>query len=408
MRNNLYKTNDPEILLRLKRLEANAVLDVLRYINQAHIKQEQIFKIARNALLAQCNVRKMKFIYQTEDGFKTGVKLGIGKLTPKAIKELPSVLGYVNVAAESHPELHAMGVENIVPVNFKNEVRAWFLVADFAETEAEKENDLLFIETLANVVSVAIENRQLIQEMVQQESLKRELEVAERIQKQLLLTEFDVVNGATIYAENEAHHKIGGDFYDVIPRSEQGFFICIADVAGKGIGAALLMANLQANLRALILSENTLESVIQKLHKILNNITGCEQFVTFFLAHVRTSEGEIDFINAGHNPPVFFHEGNMRTLDAGTIPLGIVNLPMIEEGTIQYSPGDMLFLYTDGLVEQHNEKDEMLGEEPVHELLEKLLDKSPKEIVEALKILHRDFAGEAINDDDITMMAVKF
>lgn len=407
-RQNAYKTNDPEILLRLKRQEADALRDVLRSINRAALKPEQIFKIARNALLAQCNVRKMMFVYRSDSSYHIGIKHGFGKITMEGLQELPRHLEVRRTSAECFPHLHAMGAEYVVPVNHKNEVGAWFLVSEFAETEAETENDLIFIETIGNVVSAAIENRALVHELVQQESLRRELELAEKIQRQLLTTDFDTLVGAEIYAENVSHHHIGGDFYDLITRGEKGFFLCIADVAGKGIGAALLMASLQAYWRALILSENDLESVVQKLHRNLHAITRGEQFVTFFIAHVRSLDHEIDYINAGHNPPVLISGGQMKELKKGTIPLGIMDLPKIEEGTVPFGKGDMLFLYTDGLVEQHNAADEMLGSERVQASLMDLREASPKHIISELNGLFRQFAGDAIQEDDVTMMAVKF
>jgi sigma-B regulation protein RsbU (phosphoserine phosphatase) len=408
MRDNVYKTNDPEVLLQLKRQEAEALLDVLRSINLAHLKPEHIFKIARNALLAQSNVKRMKFVFRTEDGYRTGVRRGFGKMDETAYDELPDQLGVTRVDHETHPQLAEHGVEWIVPVNYQNEVRAWLLVADFAETDAELRNDLIFIETIGNVVSAAVENRNLIQEMIQQESLKRELEVAQTIQQQLLPNDFSQLEGAEVRAENTAHHMIGGDYYDIIPRAEHGFFVCIADVAGKGIAAALLMANLQANLRALILSENDLRDVIKKLHKTIYSVTRGDKFVTVFLAHVRTEDREIDYINAGHNPPLFYTCDGRRELNAGTIPLGMIDLPTIEMETVSYNPGDMIFLYTDGLVEQHNAKGEMLGDEPVLAKLDELCGKSAGTILDEMSAMYTAYAGDAVRDDDITMMVVRF
>lgn len=404
---NAYKTNDPEILLRLKRQEADALRDVLRSINRSAMTPEHIFKIARNALLAQCNVKKMKFIYKVDDQYHVGIKHQMPKINLEALQELPRHLEIRKVSQECFPHLHAMGAEYIVPITYKNEVGAWFLVADFAETESELENDLIFIETIGIVVSTAIENRALITELVQQESIRRELELAEKIQRQLLTTDFDVIQQADIYAENVSHHHVGGDFYDVISRGEKGFFLCIADVAGKGVGAAMLMASIQASVRALILSENDLKSVVYKLHRSIHAITRGEQFVTFFIAHVRTTDGEIDYINAGHNPPVQFSQGKMRELDKGTIPLGIMELPYMEEETIPYRPGDLFFLYTDGLVEQNNPKEEMLGADAVVAKLGDLLDADPRHIILEMNKLYRSWQGEAVQEDDVTMMAVR-
>jgi phosphoserine phosphatase RsbU/P len=408
MRRNAYKTNDPELLLRLKRQEADALLDVLRSMNQAHLRIEHIFKVARNTLLAQCEVRRMKFVYRIDDTYHTGVRHNFPKITPEAIRELPVTIANTKVDAEKHPALHALGVEYVVPINYKNQVAAWFLVAEFAEMDEELANDLIFIEIIGNVVSAALENRSLIEEMVQQESLRRELEVAEKIQRQLLPTNFDHIESAKVYAEIHAHHHVGGDFYDVISRGEKGFFVCIADVAGKGIGAALLMANLQANLRALILSENDLESVIRKLHDLLYGITGGDQFVTFFIAHVRPPEGEIDYINCGHNPPLLARDGVLRELNVGTIPLGIIGLPSVEEATIQYAPGDVFFMYTDGLMEQHNPADLMLGEHRIHTCLAEFAGQDVKEIVKEMKTMWETFRAGAEQEDDVTMLAVKF
>jgi len=408
MRRNFYNPDDPEVLLRLKRQEADALRDVLKSINMSQLRTRQIFKIAQNTLLAQIGVRKMSFVYREEDGLKYGMNRGIGKLNAEAELELPDNLKIQAVDPENQSQLHQLGVQYIVPINFRNEVHSWFLVADFAETEAETENDLIFIETIGNIISTALENRRLILEMVQQESLKRELEVAERIQQQLLPTDFSLVEEADIYARNFAHHKIGGDYYDIIPRSDQGYFICIADVAGKGIGAALLMANLQANLRALILSENSLVDLVHKLHTLLHKVTQGEKFVTFFIAHVRTDEQQIDFINAGHNAPALLRNGEIQLLETGTIPLGIMNLPEVGEETISYQKGDLLFLYTDGLVEQQDPTDEMLGEERVYERLKNCKCNTAQAIVEDINALHTEFSQKAIQDDDLTMMAVRF
>lgn len=407
MRRNYYNSDDPEVLLRLKRQEADALRDVLRSINMRQLKTRQIFMIAQNTLMAQLGVRKMLYVYRDGDDYQYGMLRGIGKLNEEAKVELPAQLKVIKVDPDVHVELHSLGVEYIVPINYRNEVNAWFLVANFADTEAETENDLIFIETIGNIISTALENRALIKELVEQESLRRELVVAERIQQSLLVKDFSIVKEADIFALYTSHHKIGGDYYDLIPRSVNGFFVCIADVAGKGIAAALLMANLQANLRALILSENRLVDVVEKLHVLLLEVTQGEKFVTFFIANVRPDERRIDYINAGHNAPLHLRGDEIVELEAGTIPLGIVDLPYVNEGGFTYEPGDTLFLYTDGLVEQHNKDDEMFGEDRIKERLSKTKQESAQVIVEDMAEVYEEFTGKAVRDDDVTMMAIR-
>ena len=404
---NVYNTTDPEVLLSLKRQEALAMRDVIRSMNQAHLKPEHIFKIAQNTLLAQLGVRKMAFFYKQETGFQTGLKRGFPEVSDQLFAELPSNLELLHVSPIKNPILSAFGAEYVVPVQFRNDVGAWFVIADFAESDAERENDLIFVETLSNVLSAALENRNLVQEIVQQEALKKELELAGKIQAQLLSYDFSNIQGGEIAALNVPHSQVGGDFYDVISRGEKGFFVCIADVAGKGMAAALLMASLQASLRALILSEDTLESVIRKLHQNIYRITQGDKFVTLFLAHVKIQTREIDYINAGHNPPWLISGNQLLPLEMGTIPLGILDLSHLEQGTLPYQAGDQLFLYTDGLVEQENLAGEMMGEETVEELLAESPCQTAAEMLARVNESYSQFGKGVDPADDITMMAIR-
>ena len=406
----VFDTGNLETLLLLKRQEADALRDVIRAINGSRIKPEHIFLIAQNTLLAQLRVRKMIFLYRSDGVMLEGIRYGFPPEMEVPADELPQGRRVVSVSEETHPILHGAGVEYVLPFSFQDNVNAWFLVAEFAESEEEVENDLIFIETIGNILAVAVENRELINEFVRQEALRAELEVAEKIQKQLLPSDFSMIEQAEISAMNLAHHKVGGDFYDVVSRGEKGFFICIADVSGKGMPAALLMASLLSNLRALILSENQLESVIRKLHTALADITQGDKFVTLFLAHVRTEDHEIDYINAGHNPPVLRKSGTneLMVLNKGTIPLGILDLPAIEQGTVTYGPEDLLFLYTDGLLEQTNKEGEFLGEERIAEALQQDDSGSASTILQRVLEMYRQHSEGVHAEDDITLMAVRF
>ena len=407
MSNNVYNTTDPERLLRLKRLEAEALRDVIRAFKQFHHKPANMFKIVQNTLLAQLGVAKMGFLFRVNDEMQTGITRGFKAFQDPQYKELPTEAGVIRITKEAQPLLHAAGVENVVTFTFHDSPSAWFLLADFAETETERENDLIFIETLGYVITAILENNYLVGEMISQESLKRELEVAEKIQRQLLLTEFGHITGAEVAAFNEPHHRVGGDFYDVISRGDKGFFVCIADVSGKGIGAALLMASLQAQFRALILSENTLKDVIKGLHKSLIQITGGEQYVTLFLAHIQKENRVIDYINAGHNYPLFIHGNEVTELKEGTIPLGMLDLPFVHEGKLNWTPGDRLFLFTDGLPDQLNQKGDMIGDSRTRDFLGSWDTESPAEMIAHVIEKWKDFSGGVEASDDVTLVALR-
>jgi len=405
---NAYDTNDPRKLLALRRLEADALLDVLRTINHAELKISQLCLIARNVLRAQLGVRKMAFFYLYRDRWKEGMRVGFKPFSSETSAEMHGLTHITPVEEANLPALSEEGVEYVVPITNRGETTAFFLIADFADSEVEAQNDLIFIETLGNILGVAIRNRQLFQEKMEQEFLRRELEVAEAIQKQLLISDFSRFDDLDIYGINEAHHRVGGDFYDVIKKEHGVTFVCIADVAGKGIGAALLMSNLQANLRALCAQYNDLPTIITELNRILYGITVGEKFVTLFLAGIDTHAEELHYVNAGHNYPILVQGGTPKRLDVGCILLGIMPELNLEQGSCEYQAGDLLFMFTDGVVEQTNPQEEMYGGERVVGELLKMQEYGSQTIVKNIQRSLKQFAGQVEPADDITMLCVTF
>ena len=405
---NVYNTTDPQKLLDLKRQEADALLDVLRTINHNELNIKQLCLIARNTLRAQLGVKKMIFFYEYQGTWKEGIQIGFPTFSKADIEEMIDIKSISAITPESHPGLHLQGVEYVLPIKNRDEVTAFFAIADFADSEIEAQSDIIFIETLGNILSVAIRNKQLFIEKMEQEFLRKELEVASTIQNQLLISDFSRFREIDVYGLNIAHHGVGGDFYDVIKKGRGTTFVCIADVSGKGIGAALLMSNLQANLRALCAQSNDLEAIIKNLNTILFNITTGEKFVTLFLARIDSRARKITFVNAGHNYPVFIHNGKVNRLDSGCILLGIMPELSIERSSIVFEPGDLLFMFTDGVVEQTNLEDEMFGSERIIEKLKEVQQKDSQNIVNEVQEALTDFSEQVRAMDDITMLSVKF
>lgn len=406
---NAYNTNDPSKLLELKRLEADALLDVLRTINQSdELRISQLCMIARNVLIAQLGVRKMMFYYDAGGEWAEGMRVGFPEFGEAQLKELFTVNKLTEISPESFPALAELRVEYVVPVDNRGNIMAYFCIADFADTEVEAQNDLIFIETLGHILSVAIRNKQLFREKMNRELVLRELEVAETIQKQLLISDFSRFREIDVYGLNVSHYRIGGDFYDVIKKGKGTTIVCIADVAGKGIGAALLMSNLQANLRALTAQYNELAPIITELNKILYQITTGEKFVTLFLAKIDTFRQEIHYINAGHNYPVMIHSNQNHFLDQGCLLLGITPQLQVSETSLRYSPGDLLFMYTDGIVEQSNPKGELFGLDRLVSSLHESQHTTAKDIADNLMQTLQVFRADQEANDDLTMLGVKF
>ncbi|WNJ20148.1 PP2C family protein-serine/threonine phosphatase [Pontibacter sp. G13] len=394
-------------LLQLKRLEAESLLDVLRSINLQDLKVSQMCMIARNVMLAQLGVKKILFFYEWKGNWELGIDIGFPNASEGLLDEVRAVKELHKVG-NGQTLLQQIGAEYVMPLKLKEDETAYFVIAEFADSEMEAQNDLIFIETLGNVLAVAIRNQALFEEKLEQEVIKRDLEVASTIQQQLLISDFQRFREIDVFGFNEPHRGVGGDFYDIVKRGKGTTFICIADVAGKGISAALLMSNLQANLRTLCTLWEEPKDIVRELNKILFQITGGEKFVTLFLARIDSSKYSLTYTNAGHNHPLLVSEKGLEELQVGSPILGVFESLEIDQATVPFQKGDLLFLYTDGLLEQANASDEMYGEDRIESMVGKSWQQSAKELYHTMIEDLEAFRGSAPSADDITIMCVKF
>jgi sigma-B regulation protein RsbU (phosphoserine phosphatase) len=209
--------------------------------------------------------------------------------------------------------------------------------------------------------------------------------------------------GAT-YLPNQ---NIGGDYFDFIRLSEHEFIWCIADVSGKGISAALLMANLQASLRAWASVEDDLSKVITKLNQILISNTNGERFITLFLGRYHEVTHELTYVNAGHNPPILILNNEVKFLKQGTTMIGAFDeLPFINLGKETLAPGTLIFNYTDGLVESADE-DVFIEDDELVSYLQTAksfgVDELNKSLLKNIQTTHK----AKMNSDDITILSIK-
>lgn len=402
-----FPLDDPKKLLELKRLESHALLDVLRTINLYELSVTQLCLITRNVLRAQLGVKRVSFLYQYESQWCEGIRLNMPIFSDAALDELFALRKTTNLQTDTTPTLREIGAEYAVPILNRGEAVAYFVIAEFADSEVEIQNDLIFTETLGNILHVAIYNHQLFQERIAQEFLRKELEVAEIIQRQLLISDFSNFPDHDIFGINVPHHGIGGDFYDIVQKGDGVTFICIGDVSGKGIGAALLMSNLQANLRALCARYDSPAKIVEELNTILYNISGGDKFVTLFLAGIDRDSRTITYVNAGHCYPIFLQEDSHRFFESSCMLLGIVPQLDIAEASVSYEKGDVLLLFTDGIVEQENSAGEMFSSERILAEVLHMRQASARTIVEHLRVTLNAYGEGAERADDVTMLCIK-
>ena len=248
----------------------------------------------------------------------------------------------------------------------------------------------------------------LARKQIEQEAYRKELEIAKQVQNYLIPNILPDENNLQLEASYIPHQDVGGDYYDYIPLENGDFIICVADVSGKGVPAALLMSNFQASLRTLVRNSSDLKQIIEELNFQINFSGNGENFITFFIAHYEKKQSKITYVNCGHNPPILLSNGQKVLLDVGTTILGMFNpLPFIEVGSVEVNDDFLLFAYTDGVIETFDESGEEFGQERLEAILEKHASGD-------LAALHNiafqaldEFRGTKAFHDDITMLSCK-
>lgn len=349
--------------VRLKQLLLDSVLEMTIAIN-SNFPTEQLLKIYEFILRSQLDIGKMalfsfdnewqcKIIYGVDPDFLT---YGFD-VEKELVKKVSNDVLIIDKTASTFSE-NIKKFDIIIPVFHKDEALAFALIGGHWAETYQADNDLIqYIQTITNIIIVAIENKQLARDRIQREGMKKELELAAQMQAMLFPTHLLHTPDIEMKATYLPHQDIGGDYYDYISINENEFIMCIADVSGKGMAAALLMSNFQASLHALLSYTTHLPDLVSQLNDKVNENAKNEKFITFFICKINHKELEITYINAGHNPPVLVQDNKITLLEDGSTGLGMFDkLPFLNEKKIKYKKGSILSLYTDGIVEQENDQ----------------------------------------------------
>jgi phosphoserine phosphatase RsbU/P len=387
----------------LKQMELNSLLEITQAINN-NMSEDNLYKIYEFTIRANLNIRQLVLIVREADDWGQKVIFGLNSTEDLMLDR--KYLEIEKVTPIKDPE-SSMGFEYAIPVKHKKNMLAVVLVAQ--SKEQPEELNTTFLQAISNLIIVAIENKRLARTQLEEESFRKELEIAKGVQK--LLFPDKLPDGARLkmQASYLPHHSIGGDYYDYIPINANQFLICIADVSGKGIPAAIMMSNFQAALRTLLRQTSNLTEIVEALNfQIMENAKG-EQFITFFGAIYDHILNTLVYVNSGHNPPYLVDKkGKMIALTEGSTVLGAFDeLPFINEGFIDDLDGFTLFAYTDGLTETENPDEEELGSDPLEEYFSKNYSKSLPEIHQDILEMLDTFRESKPYRDDITMLSCK-
>jgi|GEM_PF-1312589 len=269
--------------------------------------------------------------------------------------------------------------------------------------------------TLASRAAGSIENAWFFKEALVSREMERELTLAASIQQDLFPKNMPIPKGWDVSARNRQARQVGGDYFDGMwlrlgdaGSETRKVLYVVADVAGKGIGSALLMANIQATLRALLHHEPSLESIATEANSLLFASTPSNRYATAFLLLLDPSTGEADFVNCAHNNPLLLRANQeVEFLDGPGLALGMMARSTQSQVRVAISVGDILVIYTDGVSEAMNVRDEEFGVDRLRDVVRKLASQSAKTIVDGIFQAIEYHVGDAPQHDDITLMVIK-
>lgn len=397
---------------KVSEFKLNTLLEITNAINN-NLPEEQLFVLFQYILEHQLNIGRAVGYLLREESWSSILQYGATEEEMLInVEEDLAHIKDITVLEMLGESSHATNFDVVIPVFHQSQIIAYILLGDLDEQELKASpiiKHLPFIQTLANITAVAVENKRLMRESLEQERLKQELETASEMQSMLLPRVLPNDKDFQIAAYYRPHQEVGGDFYDVQLINEDELVICLADVSGKGISAAILMANFQANLRAQIAVESDLEVIINNLNQsVWRNASG-ERFITALLAKYNRKTGVLEYVNCAHPAPIIMIEGEISRLDVGCVGLGMFDeLPFVKIGRITLSKDTMLVSYTDGVNELESMDGTPFEDEMVIDIIAAQQYNSMNDFNMLLMNALSQHKGNLDYHDDIAIVSCKF
>lgn len=394
--------------IKLKTIQLHWLLQITKAVNY-NLPAEQLFNIYKSVLQDHLRVNKLLlFVYETHWQQILSYGIDYHHFNIDAENDFNHLNEYTPGNKKAPQWLREF--ETIIPVIHNQKPLAYAFIGGFSDFSASQKKEIIpFIHTITNIIVVAIENKRLSKESIRQATLEKELELAAEMQALLLPEDLDGYGVFEVEATYLPHQEVGGDFYDYFRLNENESLVCMADVSGKGMAAALLSSNFQANLRALAAHTSDLCELIKILNeKVFQNAKG-EKYITVFIGVINHDSKQIRYVNAGHNPPVLVSQKQVHLLEKGTTGLGMFEkLPFLNEGEIHFPTNAMLFCYTDGITELEDASGNFFG---MDNFKKAVVQHSPttssklfhSSLLDALNIFRKDI----LFNDDVTLLTIK-
>lgn len=317
---------------------------------------------------------------------------------------------------EERRELAQLGTEVLLPLSGREKMLGFVSLGAKRSEEPFTGNDLRLLKSVAVQTGLALENAQLMtaiaEEVAQRERLNREVEIAREVQERLFPQHLPTIQGLDYCGACRPALGVGGDYYDFLALPDGGLGIAIGDVSGKGISAALLMASLEASLRAeAARAPEYLPDLVSSVNRLVYQASTSNRYATFLYGQYAPASREFTYVNAGHNPPMLFHRRGSelsvaRLMKGGTV-VGLLENSPYQQETVVLEPGDILVAFTDGISEAMNLNDEEWGEDKLVETVKACASLKSTEILSRIMQAADAFASGAKQHDDMTLIVMR-
>lgn len=329
------------------------------------------------------------------------------------LNEYRDVSSTPTILPDEQRQIEELNTQVLLPVTSKDQLSGIISLSAKRSEEPFTPTDIRLLRSVATQTGLALENARLTEaiasDAAQKERLSRELEIAREVQERLFPQEFPKIKGLEYFGACRPALGVGGDYYDFLELSNGKLGFAIGDVSGKGIGAALMMASLQASLRGQIIhSGDDLASLLSHVNELIYETSTTNRYATFFYAQFEPESKKLTYVNAGHNPPFLLRTGESTPilLDQGGPVIGMLPplLVQYEQAEVELISGDMIVGFTDGISEAMNTAEEEWGEDALLSVLNSLEIQDPKIVYETVVAAADKFVGDAKQHDDMTMI----
>ncbi|MDF1610743.1 GAF domain-containing SpoIIE family protein phosphatase [Stygiobacter electus] len=376
------------------------------------LKTEQIAKLLVLSLIGQMLVSKYSIIISEneksiflENNFDKEILIKI--FSQNDIKKIERPLVNEELA-KTFQDLINVGVEIIVPMQLKGETKGLIVLGKRNNHLDYNNSDIEFISSLGSLAIISIENARLFNETLEKQKLEKDLETARNIQKNLLPNKIPTSEIFEIVAFNKSAKMVGGDYYDIIKLNNEKILFAIADVSGKGVPAALLMANIQAFLKSICKMNLPLDESTNLLNDLVAENTSNGSFITFFWGILDEKNKTLTYVNAGHNPPLLIRNKEIIKLKKGGMILGVMQtIVPYQLETIEMKANDLIVLFTDGITEAMNKNWEEFSDERLEKIVTDNNLLSAKNLLIRIQDEINNFTEGAEQSDDITSLIIK-